>query len=237
MISSPPETHFEIINKVLKFKSIKFIVCEKPFTNSLENARVLNKNCKKNNIKLFINYQRNSSVITKKILEDISCQNIKFPVTVTHWYSDSLENSCSHFIALFNKIFGQVLVVKNFSDNGLNDNPQFNLKYENADINFIPLSFPYTFNGFKMYFKNGVIEYLNNGIEVVRNDLTYSKIRYPEKQIIDQRKTTFENDFFKSQMSFTNELYNALINKKALICSGEDGVKVWKIIKKLKSYD
>ena len=235
LISTPPETHLNLINEVLKHNNtINFIVCEKPFTDSLENATKVSNLCAKKNIRIFVNYQRNSSIVTKKILYDIENDKIKPPFNVTHWYSDGLENSCSHFIALFNQLFGKVKTIGKVQRNILNKKTDFFLNYKDAQVYFSELEYPYAFNGFKMFCQNGVLEYLNNGINIKWNNLIYTEIKYPKKQIVSNQNKFYNNDFFQSQMSFTDQLYKSLINEKSVISSDKDAIYVRRILKKVK---
>lgn len=234
IISTPPETHLDIISSVIKFKSISFIVCEKPFTNSLENSIKANKLCIKNKIKLFVNYQRNSSIITRQLLSDLNNNVIKGPIKINHWYSDGLENSCSHFISLFNQLFGEINNISMFNKKkSCTDKKEFVLEYENAEIVFRNLSYPYVFNGFKLFASNGILEYLNNGIEVNWYGLMDSKVNYPKKKIIGKKNIYHKNDFFTSQKSFTVELFKTLTNQNSYISTGHDAIYVRNIINKL----
>lgn len=70
VLSSPTDTHLECIKTISKYKSVKFLLCEKPLSYNLGDAKKIVEICKKKNIKLFVNYFRISDPSTQ-ILKNI----------------------------------------------------------------------------------------------------------------------------------------------------------------------
>lgn len=239
IICTPPNSQLKIIKDVLKNNKIKFIVCEKPFTTSFTEAEKAVKICSEKTTAIFVNYQRNSSLVTKEIMKRINQNEIKPPFKIIHCYSKGLENSCSHFISFFNMLFGEVLETSLITNHNVEKkdeklNRTFKLNYNFAEIIFSPLDFKYTFNGFKMYCENGLLEYNNNGIEINWYGLKKARNNFPQGKIIEYKKNKIESDFYYNQLSFCNELYKALIGEKGFISTGKDALYVRKILNKLK---
>ena len=69
VVSSPPNTHLQVVEEIFNFYNPKYLVCEKPLADSYENSKKIIEICEKNNCFLFINFQRNSSV-TSSIQKD-----------------------------------------------------------------------------------------------------------------------------------------------------------------------
>ena len=59
IISVPTKDHFSIFKEVMKYLKPKIILCEKPFTSNIDEAKKLVLICKKKKIKLYVNYIRN----------------------------------------------------------------------------------------------------------------------------------------------------------------------------------
>jgi len=71
-IATPTETHKKIIEKALKYK-VPVIICEKPLTKNLREAKKILKKIKKSDTKLLINYERRYStdyIYTKDIIKN-----------------------------------------------------------------------------------------------------------------------------------------------------------------------
>ena len=107
VISSPSKTHYKILKKILDQNfNPKIIVCEKPFTNSYDDAKKILRECKKKKIKLVTNYNRrwdySTLEIQKKIDKNIFGNFIHGNVV----FSKGILNTSSHFIDLLFILFG-----------------------------------------------------------------------------------------------------------------------------------
>ena len=101
ILCSPQKTHFRLIKDIIEKFKVKVILCEKPFTNNLENAKKIKSSIGTKRIKIFINYSRISDIASHYIKKEILNKKKIFGKV---YYSKSLLNNCSHFINLFNKM-------------------------------------------------------------------------------------------------------------------------------------
>ena len=143
IVSTPTKTHLKLIKEVFLFHNPKYIVCEKPLGNNFKESNEIKELCEKNNSFLFVNYQRNSSIISDQILKCIHKNAFKPPFKITTWYSKGLNNSASHFITLFNFLFGKIIdynLIKSSFNKSTRDNYEllFKLNYNNCEVIFIP---------------------------------------------------------------------------------------------------
>ena len=68
VIASPTNTHVKIVKEILKnHRSIKTILCEKPFGNNYKLSKKVLEECKKKRVKLYVNYIRISDPGTIKV--------------------------------------------------------------------------------------------------------------------------------------------------------------------------
>ena len=58
VIATPPETHQEIMDKILKLDKVQVIICEKPLSNNLDTARNIQKTLKEKKISCLVNFPR-----------------------------------------------------------------------------------------------------------------------------------------------------------------------------------
>jgi hypothetical protein len=105
VVSTPTDNHYKTLRTIISLFNPKVILCEKPFTRNLKEAKKILIFLKKKKIKIFINYVRNSYPATiqlKRILK-------KKKITSYAFFSGSFINNYSHIYILFKFIFGEPL--------------------------------------------------------------------------------------------------------------------------------
>ena len=112
VVATNIESHYEILNLVLKEKSVKYILCEKPLTDSISKTKKIINKLKKSRKILFVNYIRECDEVIKNVLKkNIELKNNNTFIKVK--YYDSFYNNCSHFITFFLKLFGHPIKIEN----------------------------------------------------------------------------------------------------------------------------
>ena len=212
ILSTPTETHYRILKKILtKFKT-KAILCEKPFTNNLQEANKIY-NLSKNKCKIFINYSRITDLSTTFLKKKISkTSNIKGEV----FYSKSLKNNCSHFINLLDFFFGKSLSLMSISKK----KEIFLVKYKKAIIKFSKKNSLRTNNFFlkNEYFKINY-RYSNNSIYIYEN----------------HKKKTVSSYNNKINFYVIKNLESYLLKKKFRLCTIKTALKTHKIMEEIEN--
>lgn len=172
IISTPTQTHFQIIEFISLFKP-KLILCEKPLSLSIRETKNIIRLCSSKGIDLVVNYFRRyeeSALILKDFLKNTSY----FRVIV--FYSNGVINNGSHFIDLINFWFGNPKEIKLKSQNGVlkkyfNDfDLDFEFIYEKGDVNFFSWRENFYSNySIRIYTNETKIDYDINGYNVTRN--------------------------------------------------------------------
>lgn len=211
IISTPTDTHYDVIKKILSLLSPKVILVEKPFTNSFLKAKKLS-NLIKNKVKIFVNYSRISdisSLFIKKKLIKATYSNCKV------FYSKSLLNNCSHFINLFQFFFGDIIQIKLLKKNN------FLLKFSNAEVSFLK----------KNYGRS------NNFI--IKNNKFIIDYRFSSKSIFLVRKN-FRRPILSYNNNINyyviKNLENFLEKKKYRLCHLKEALKTHEALSQIKKY-
>ena len=103
IISSSTKTHLPILKEILSIHKPKVIVCEKPMGINFSHSLKILSICKKNRIKLYVNYVRLSDPGIIKL------KNIfKKPIEGLVLYSRGTLNNASHFLNTLQFWFGKV---------------------------------------------------------------------------------------------------------------------------------
>ena len=211
IISTPTDTHYNVIKKILSLLSARVILVEKPFTNSFSKAKKLS-NLLKNKVKIFVNYSRItdiSSLLIKKKL-------IKAPYSYCKvFYSKSILNNCSHFINLFQFFFGDVIQYKLLKKNN------FLLKFNNAEVSFLKKNYARS-NNFIIKNNKFIIDYRLN-----------SKSIFLVRKNFKRRILSHNNNI---NYHVIKNLENFFKQKKYRLCNLKEAVKTHEVLSQIKKY-
>ena len=239
IVSSPTNKHLENIKEVLKYKIPKIIICEKPLSYEINESREILELCKSNNTKLFINYFRRILPGNLEILNLLNSKKIKTPFQGTCIYTKGLFNSSSHFINLFQFLFGEVknikLINKNINKSLSDPEPDFELEFDEGKIIFIANKNTNIFlNSSEIVMQNGKLNFENGGEEVFWKPIIDDK-RFSGYKVLDQQAQIFKNDFDRIQFYFTEQLNLAIRGQKNFLCYGEEALDTQNVLNKIKS--
>ncbi len=228
ILSTPITNHYEILNKVLKKKYVKFILCEKPITDSLKKTRKIFQKVKKLKKFFFVNYIRHSDSIINRVLRNnkklIFSKNSNIKVN----YYDSIYNNCSHFILFFIKLFGMPKKIKNINL----------VRKEKTKINS-SINFDLVFKNNKLVSFNSIIKNKNKinseiNIKSKKKEIDFS---YGSKKIIfcnnKKKKKLIYSNMNLSQKNVLNRLYSDLKKKGKYPIKINDALNVEMILDKI----
>tara|TARA_Y100000816_G_C26104902_1_gene586757 strand:- start:1673 stop:2605 length:933 start_codon:yes stop_codon:yes gene_type:complete len=234
VISTNTSTHLKIIKEIFSNKvQNKILLCEKPCGNSLKEIEQIKKICKKNNSKIFVNYMRSSMHGVNELIEFCKKDNNYF--TGITYYNKSILNEASHYINLFQKVFGKIIKVKNeFYKSSNKKINNFTLFFKNGNIKFISLNnTTYHNSRFEIFLKSGYINYNSDHDFLKFFNTTNNKIY--DNIILNQKSAKkIKLNFKNTQMQIVNQLINKNNPKTPGLVSIDEAINTMKIIKKLK---
>ena len=236
IIASPTNTHIKIIKEIItNHKSIKTILCEKPFGNNYKLSKKILAECKKKRVKIFVNYIRISDpgvIKTKRIIKKFFSKSTKGVV----FYDGSTLNQSSHLINLLQYWFGKVYkVLKIESDKYLKKKlgMNFMLKFKNANIFFIGLNIKkYTYMSIELISKKGRLEYQDRGANITLQRTEKDKV-FGEDFMPEKKSIKIVNDINNYQLNVLKQLLLELTGKKNFLCSGDNAIETLNIINKI----
>ncbi len=228
IIATPTETHLQIIKTIITEKSIKTIICEKPFGFDYKELNKIIKKCKKKNINLFVNYIRISDPATIRIKNIIQKYTKKNDAICEVYYTKGFYNNCSHFLNLVEFWFGdlkKIIAVKKIKKINFYDLKLYcEIIFNKAKVKFIPLENDNFKDFLKIKLKNKIIYYLSGGksISIKHIGTKRSKLFYKKIEIKNKMKI-YQKNFYYELIAFFN-------NKKYRLCSGTQAFKTLKIM-------
>jgi predicted dehydrogenase len=231
VISTPTNSHFKILKNIINHKSVKLILCEKPFcSNLLQAKKIISLN---NSKKIYINYMRSSDdTFYKKVINEIKIKKILF---IEVFYRGSLLNNASHYIQLLNQYFGKCKKIVNISyynsdffDFTLVYSKKIRVQFFSSDARGLSL------DSLRLYSSKTIINYDNGG------HLIYKFIRVQNPIYSTQNyfklKNVIKNKFYENpQKKIVTNIYKCILKKKHNLCDITSAMKVHEIIKKIRN--
>lgn len=217
VLAIPTQQHYEGVKEIVKNNSVKYLICEKPLSYDLNEAKKILNLCKKKNVKLFVNYFRLSDPYIIKLKKKFSGQK-KFFCKVN--FCRGYLNNGSHFFNLFEYIFGRFIngkvigKVKRYKKNDFRCD--FYAKFQKADITFKYKNNKSNECCFVLKKNENLICYKKNGERIIENN------------------KTIKNSFMdKYQLVFYDEVYKNILKKKSHLCSGQQAFRTLKNMSKI----
>lgn len=108
VIASPTRLHGDILHRVLGQSRPKAVLCEKPLSDELDEARSMVQVCSEKGVSLYVNYMRRSDPGAIEIKRRLAAGEIEAPVKGVAWYSKGLRHNGSHVFNLLEYWLGSM---------------------------------------------------------------------------------------------------------------------------------
>ncbi len=224
VIAVSTEFHNQVLKDIIKYSSSKVVLCEKPLSYSIEEAKSMQQLCKDNDIQLFVNYMRNSLPDSITVKEKIENGEYSGSFKGVAWYSKGLIHNGSHFVNLVTYWLGPIKESHCINKGRLLDNqdiePDFSLTFEKGDITFLSAKEEnFSHYGIELVFETGSLRYERGGNEVCWTPAQQDK-NLPIYRFLSNENVNYNTDSMnKYQLHVANELWNMLNQKKYELCS------------------
>lgn len=106
VIATPTATHGRVLRDILRLSSPRLVLCEKPLSYAIEEAREMVRLCEERGIALYVNYPRRSDPGPLEVARRIHSGKIALPVKGAAWFSKGIYNNGSHMINLLEMWLG-----------------------------------------------------------------------------------------------------------------------------------
>lgn len=229
VIATPTQFHSEILYEILENIRPMVILCEKPLSYVLDDARKMVQKCRDKGVLLYVNYMRRSDPGAIKVKGMFDSGMIQTPVKGVSWYSKGLIHNGSHFFNLLEFWLGSMKssdLIERGRKWGEDDyEPDVRVKFERGTVNFLA--------AWEENFSHYTVELLSPS----------GRIRYEQEGSMIQWQHIEDNSVFKgyrglslqldeissgmsfSQLNVVEQLAKVLNGKEANICSGKEALE------------
>lgn len=222
-LAVPTEAHAAVLAEVLAFCKPSAILCEKPLSYNLDEARSIVSSCENAGVRLFVNYVRRADSAVREIKTRLDSGQVVVPLKGVAWYSKGLFNNGSHFFDLLQYWLGEmqeVRVVQRGRCWGADPEPDFLATFERGQIQFLAArEEDYSHYTVELVSPSGRLRYDLGGSRVLWQPAIPS-VTLSGYTVLDPTAQEIPNDLEKIQWQVVNQLAMALDGRPAEICTG-----------------
>lgn len=229
VIASPTPRHGTVLSTILELSKPKLILCEKPLSFDINEARSMVSACKARGCLLYVNYMRRSEPgaleVKRRLVEGL----IGTPVKGVVWYSKGLFNNGSHFFNLLEFWLGGMKEFKIIEPGRLWDDvdpePDVQVTFDNGTVHFLAAREEFfSHHEIDLVAQNGRLRYEQGGRRIVWQaavaDQTvsgYTALSTPGE--------TIKSEALRSQWHVVNQLVACLEGRQADVCNGAEALQ------------
>ena len=202
VISTNINQQFDTFKKIIKYPSVKIVLCEKPFALNIFQAKKMIRLAKTHNISIFVNYIRLFQPSTAIVIKTINSRKIGNNLVVWAHYNNGIFNNGSHIINLINKFMGKKkktsVLSKGKRINSYDHNSILKISYDKGLAYFFPINKNNFSAEFEIVGSKGRLYYSNRKIKVNR----FNKNKKTKEQNIKQNMKKYQYYVYQNIKEF-----------------------------------
>lgn len=228
VIASPTDQHSLTIKEVLTHSTPKIILCEKPLSNNLDEAREMVQACENAGVRLFVNYIRRADSGAIEIKERIESGQIKNPIKGIAWYSKGFFHNGSHLFNLLEFWLGPYKKAKILDKGRIWENqdpePDVQVEFKNGKVIFIA-AWEEAFSHYtiELLSPSGRLRY-DEGGNLISWQSIHDDPNIPGYKILKTTPETIRNGLSLYQWHVADQLANALSDKPHSLSTGKQSL-------------
>lgn len=238
-VAAPDKYHFEILTEIATFKP-KFVLAEKPLTNTIDEAREILSLFNNEKIAALVNYKRRFIPEILKLKEKLDNKCFGDFIYGTSYYGKGLNHNGSHLIDLLiyflDNNWDNIVLLDQVNDFEKED-PSYSVILSDCHKNSLLIKAidcrHFTTFEIDLIFKKGRVRITELGLEIEESIVKKNEIFTSFNTL---QKTKTEKTQLNNSLLFTvDHIYNYLIKGTKLVCSIEETIKGMELINKIKN--
>jgi predicted dehydrogenase len=239
VIASTTQTHAATLFDLLKLHSPKLILCEKPLSYHLSDAKKMVDLCAQKEVKLFVNYPRRVDNAVREIGVRLGLGEIEPPYRGVVWYSKGLLHNGSHFLDLMNFWFGEpdsFSIISNGRAFGEDDvEPDFSVTYKYGEFLFLAAKEEhFSHHEIQVIAANGCLRYEYGGRKVSWQSVIADPL-VDGYLLLSSTSEVLPSSSDQIMKFVADEMLLALSGKATSLCTGSEALENFEFINSVKN--
>lgn len=237
VIASPTGLHGETLTRVLEQARPRVVLCEKPLSYDLGEARTMVQACSAMNVDLYVNYMRRSDLGVIEVKRRLESGEIGTPVKGVAWYSKGFQHNGSHFFNLLEYWLGSMAKSEVLDRGRLWEDidPEMDVRVTFADGTIVFLASredAFSHYAVELLATNGRLAYEQGGRRILWQAVCPDPFLQRHTALTDQAEN-IDHGMDRYQWHVADELARALDGLDAHLCSGEDALRTLSAMKQI----
>ncbi len=228
VVAGPTPLHGPLMAQVLDHSAPRAVICEKPLSQDLEEARGMVEACELAGVSLFVNYMRRSDPAVIECKGRLDNGAIEAPVKGVLWYSKGLFHNGSHFVNLLEYWLGRVRGSDLLNRGRLWDDhdpePDLRVTFDRGVVVFLAArEEAFSHYTVELIAENGRLRYDRGGELVVWQPAEPDR-DFEGYTVLSTGGERIRSALARYQWSVTNELAKSLAGEPFHLCSGREAL-------------
>ena len=226
-IAAATAAHASLVRQVLEHSRPRAILCEKPLSHDIGEAREIVAACRAAGCELFVNYIRRADPAVQEVRRRIDAGEISTPLKGVVWYSKGLLHNGSHFFDLMQYWLGDLvsaLVVAPGRDWQGDPEPDLLLSFARGRIHFLAArEEDYSHYTAELVSPSGRLRYDLGGWKLVWQPAVPSPTT-SGYTVLDRVEHEIPSHLARIQWLVADQLKLALSGEQHCLCSGQEAL-------------
>lgn len=231
IISTPTNTHFEVLQRILNLATPKIILCEKPLSYDLKESIAMVELCKDKSVDLYVNYMRRSEPGALNIKKRIEANITLGDFSGTAYYSNGFLNNGSHLYNLLEYWLGETVefkvINKGQSTRISEADPDVYVTFSKGSVVFQSVGSDFSHNTIELISSAGRLRY-DYGGHIITWTPVEKRFELKEIQYLSLDSVLIPSDMNRYQFLVADQLSNCKKCNKINLCTGEEALRTLK---------
>lgn len=229
VVSSPTRTHGAVVHEVLAHAKPRIILCEKPLSLEMAEARAMVAACERHEVQLVVNYMRRAEPGALEVHRRIQDGRIQSPVKGVAWYTKGLFNNGSHFFNLLELWLGPVrsftVIDAGQPWDGLDPQPDVRVHFAAGMVDFLAAREEcFSHHEITLVAPNGCLRYEGGGSRI-RWQPAVPDSNVPGYSVLSSVAEPIPTDSLRTQAHVVEQMAALLRGEHADLCSGAEALR------------
>lgn len=238
-IATPTQQHGDVLRTVLNLAEPKAILCEKPLSFDVREARFMVDLCAERGCKLYVNYMRRSDPGAIEVRRRLDEGAIGSPVKGVAWYSKGLFHNGSHFLNLLQFWLGEVTGFRVVDPgrlwNDADPEPDIQVTFARGTIVFLAArEEDFSHYTVELIAPNGRLRYEQGGKRIVWQAVAASPA-LAGYAFLSPTEELIQNGMARYQWHVVDQLAASLDGREAQVCSGDEALRTIEKLAEIRS--
>lgn len=237
VIAVPTPLHGRTLRQVLAHDCPKAVLCEKPLSYDLEEAREMVQTCAEKGVSLYVNYMRRSDPGCIEIKHRIDTGEIAAPLKGVVWYSKGFLHNGSHFFNLMEYWLGGMLQAEVLAPGrlweGVDPEPDVCVIFAKGSMVFLAVwEEAYSHYTVELLSCSGRLRYEQGG-EVIHWQTVQGDPNFADYTVLSAQPQRIASGMDRYQWHVAEQLAQALAGRDGHLCSGTEALATLESMQKI----